>query len=205
MINKDQVQNIRIKRLRVIFPLIALVIVSLIFFQSVNITTTKEKNLNLILSDQSNDGVLKPSMIGETSSGQPFVLNALRASPLGPDLRDIELENVSITLGKEGVQTISVNSRNAKYFAKNNIAIFFDDIVSKTSDGYDFIAQVVNANLETGFTFLKGPVQGRKGEVEFDAGHVEIHERGNKIFISSGVKLIIPASFIKQINEEERW
>ncbi len=202
MINKDQIQNIRIKRLRIIFPLIALVIVSLIFFQSVNIATTKDKNLNLILSDQSNDGVLKPSMIGETSSGQPFVLNALKASPLGPDLRDIELENVSITLGKEGVQTISVNSRNAKYFAKNNIAIFFDDIVSKTSDGYDFIAQVVNVNLETGFTFLNGPVQGRKGEIEFDAGHVEIHERGNKIFISSGVKLIIPASFIKQINEE---
>tara|TARA_A100001388_G_scaffold268875_1_gene244485 strand:+ start:30 stop:638 length:609 start_codon:yes stop_codon:yes gene_type:complete len=202
MINKDQIQNIRIKRLRIIFPLIALVIVSLIFFQSVNIATTKDKNLNLILSDQSNDGVLKPSMIGETSSGQPFVLNALKASPLGPDLRDIELENVSITLGKEGVQTISVNSRNAKYFAKNNIAIFFDDIVSKTSDGYDFIAQVVNVNLDTGFTFLNGPVQGRKGEIEFDAGHVEIHERGNKIFISSGVKLIIPASFIKQINEE---
>ena len=202
MINKDQIQNIRIKRLRIIFPLIALVIVSLIFFQSVNIATTKDKNLNLILSDKSNDGVLKPSMIGETSSGQPFVLNALKASPLGPDLRDIELENVSITLGKEGVQTISVNSRNAKYFAKNNIAIFFDDIVSKTSDGYDFIAQVVNVNLDTGFTFLNGPVQGRKGEIEFDAGHVEIHERGNKIFISSGVKLIIPASFIKQINEE---
>ena len=95
MINKDQIQNIRIKRLRIIFPLIALVIVSLIFFQSVNIATTKDKNLNLILSDQSNDGVLKPSMIGETSSGQPFVLNALKASPLGPDLRDIELENVA--------------------------------------------------------------------------------------------------------------
>ena len=87
-------------------------------------------------------------------------------------------------------------------FAKNNIAIFFDDIVSKTSDGYDFIAQVVNVNLETGFTFLDGPVQGRKGEIEFDAGHVEIHERGNKIFISSGVKLIIPSSFMKQIGKE---
>ena len=203
MIDKDQVQNVRIKRLKIIFPLIALTIVSLIFFQSINIkSNTEDKNLNLILSEQSNDGVLKPSMIGETSSGQPFVLNALRASPLGPDLKDIELENVSITLGDEGVQTISVNSRNAKYFAENNIAIFFDDIVSKTSDGYDFIAQVVNVNLETGFTFLDGPVQGRKGEIEFDAGNVEIHERGNKIFISSGVKLIIPSSFMKQIEEE---
>ena len=203
MINKDQVQNIRIKRLRFILPLIALIIIFLIIFQSINIATNKDdKNLNIILSDQSNDGVLKPSMIGETSSGQPFVLNALRASPLGPDLKDIELENVSIILGNEGVQTISVNSRNAKYFAKNNIAIFFDDIVSKTSDGYDFIAQVVNVNLETGFTFLDGPVQGRKGEIEFDAGHVEIHERGNKIFISSGIKLILPASFIQKISEE---
>ena len=203
MINKDIIQNIRIKRLRFILPLIALVIIFLIIFQSINIATTKnDKNLNIILSEQSNEGVLKPSMIGETSSGQPFILNALRASPLGPDLKDIELENVSIILGNEGVQTISVNSRNAKYFAKNNIAIFFDDIVSKTSDGYDFIAQVVNVNLETGFTFLDGPVQGRKGEIEFDAGHVEIHERGNKIFISSGIKLILPASFIQQIGEE---
>ena len=203
MINKDQVQNIRIKRLRFILPLIALVIIFLIIFQSINIATTKnDKNLNIILSEQSNEGVLKPSMIGETSSGQPFILNALRASPLGPDLKDIELENVSIILGNEGVQTISVNSRNAKYFAKNNIAIFFDDIVSKTSDGYDFIAQVVNVNLETGFTFLNGPVQGKKGEIEFDAGHVEIHERGNKIFISSGIKLIVPASLIQKIGEE---
>ena len=54
MINKDQVQNIRIKRLRVIFPLIALAIVSLIFFQSVNITTTKEKKLNLIFQTREN-------------------------------------------------------------------------------------------------------------------------------------------------------
>ena len=203
MINKDIIQNIRIKRLRFILPLIALIIIFLIIFQSINIATTKnDKNLNIILSEQSNEGVLKPSMIGETSSGQPFILNALRASPLGPDLKDIELENVSIILGNEGVQTISVNSRNAKYFAKNNIAIFFDDIVSKTSDGYDFIAQVVNVNLETGFTFLNGPVQGKKGEIEFDAGHVEIHERGNKIFISSGIKLIVPASLIQKIGEE---
>ena len=203
MINKDIIQNIRIKRLRFILPLIALVIIFLIIFQSINIATTKnDKNLNIILSEQSNEGVLKPSMIGETSSGQPFILNALRASPLGPDLKDIELENVSIILGNEGVQTISVNSRNAKYFAKNNIAIFFDDIVSKTSDGYDFFAQVVNVNLETGFTFLNGPVQGKKGEIEFDAGHVEIHERGNKIFISSGIKLIVPASLIQKIGEE---
>lgn len=203
MINNDKIQNTRIKRLKVIFPILALIVIFIIFIQSIKIEINDEdKNLTLILSDNSNEGVLKPSMIGETSSGQPFVLNALKASPLGPGLKDIQLENVSIILGKEGVQTISVDSRNAKYFARDNIAIFFDDIISKTSDGYDFIAQVVNVNLETGFTFLDGPVQGRKGDIEFDAGHVEIHERGNKIYISSGVKLTIPASFMQQIKKE---
>ena len=203
MIDSDKIKNSRIKRLKIIFPILALIVIFIIFIQSIKIETSDgDKNLNLILSDKSNEGVLKPSMIGETSSGQPFVLNALKASPLGPGLKDIQLENVSITLGKEGVQTISVDSRNAKYFAKDNIAVFFDDIVSKTSDGYDFIAQVVNVNLETGFTFLDGPVQGRKGDIEFDAGHVEIHERGNKIYISSGVKLTIPASFMQQIKKE---
>ena len=203
MIDSDKIKNSRIKRLKIIFPILALIVIFIIFNQSIKIETSDgDKNLNLILSDKSNEGVLKPSMIGETSSGQPFVLNALKASPLGPGLMDIQLENVSITLGKEGVQTISVDSRNAKYFAKDNIAIFFDDIVSKTSDGYDFIAQVVNVNLETGFTFLDGPVQGRKGDIEFDAGHVEIHERGNKIYISSGVKLTIPSSYIQHMNKE---
>ena len=52
MINKDIIQNIRIKRLRFILPLIALVIIFLIIFQSINIATTKnDKNLNIILSD----------------------------------------------------------------------------------------------------------------------------------------------------------
>ena len=101
------------------------------------------------------------------------------------------------------MQRISINSRSAKYFAKNNIAIFFDDILAKTNDGYDFIAQVVNVNLDTGFTFLDGPVRGSKGDILFTAGHVEIHERGEKIFISSGVEMIIPASFLEEVGEEK--
>ena len=74
--------------------------------------------------------------------------------------------------------------------------------LAKTSDGYDFIAQVVNVNLDTGFTFLDGPVKGSKGNILFNAGHVEIHERGDKIFISSGVEMTIPASFLDQVSEK---
>ena len=204
MITKDYIQIKRIKRLKLILPMIALFIIFILIFQAINIDTKpNDPKIELILSDQVNDGVLKPSMLGETASGQPFELNALKASPLGPGLKDIKLENVSIVIGEESMQRISINSRSAKYFAKNNTAIFFDDILAKTNDGYDFIAQVVNVNLDTGFTFLDGPVKGSKGDIVFTAGHVEIHGRGEKIFISSGVEMIIPASFLKALDEKE--
>ncbi|MDG1664733.1 MAG: hypothetical protein P8H67_02975 [Hyphomicrobiales bacterium] len=199
MINKDYIQINRIKRLKLILPTIALFIILILIFQSINFDMRPENSNNKsIISDQSEEGVLKPSMLGETSSGQPFELNALKASPLGPGLQDIKLENVSIVIGVNPLEKISINSRSAKYFAKSNIAIFFDDILAKTGNGYDFIAQVVNVNLDTGFTFLDGPVKGSKGDILFNAGHVEIHERGNKIFISSGVELIIPSSFLNK-------
>ena len=79
MINKDYIQIKRIKRLKLIFPVIALLIIFILIFQSINIEMDSDnKEINLILSDQSNDGVLKPSMLGETASGQPFELNALK-------------------------------------------------------------------------------------------------------------------------------
>lgn len=199
MINKDYIQTNRIKKLKLILPAIAIVIICILIFQSINFDLeSNNPNIKLVTSDQPEEGVLKPSMLGETSSGQPFELNALKASPLGPNLQDIKLENVSIVIGDTPLQKISINSRSAKYFAKSNIAIFFDDILAKTGSGYDFIAQVVNVNLDTGFTFLDGPVKGSKGDILFNAGHVEIHERGDKIFISSGVELILPSSFLSK-------
>jgi len=198
MIKKDHIQIKRIKRLKIIFPLLAFFIVFVLVVQSSNLGLKAiNPNIKLALSEQRNEGVLKPSMLGETTSGQPFELNALRASPIGPGLQDIMLENVSIVIGETPSQKISIDSRNAKYFAKNNTAIFFDDILAKTSDGYNFIAQVVNVNLDTGFTFLDGPVKGKKSGIFFNAGHVEIHEGGKRIFISSGVEMIIPASFLE--------
>jgi len=199
MINKDYIQTNRIKKLKLILPAIAIVIICVLIVQSINFDIESDNpNVKSAISDQPDEGVLKPSMLGETSSGQPFELNALKASPLGPNLQDIKLENVSIVIGDTPLQKISINSRSAKYFAKSNIAIFFDDILAKTGNGYDFIAQVVNVNLDTGFTFLDGPVKGSKGDILFNAGHVEVHERGDKIFISSGVEMIIPSNFLNK-------
>ena len=69
----------------------------------------------------------------------------------------------------------------------------------KTFDGYSFIANSVSMNLDTSFIFIDGPVIGGKDNINFDAGKIEIHDKGSKIFFSSGIRLKIskPISELK--------
>ena len=41
------------------------------------------------------------------------------------------------------------------------------------------------------FIFVNGPINGGKEDIVFESGKIEIHDKGDKIFFSSGVKLII--------------
>ena len=75
----------------------------------------------------------------------------------------------------------------------------FDNLQGKTFDGYSFVANSVSMNLDTSFIFIDGPVIGGKDNINFDAGKIEIHEKGSKIFFSSGIRLKIskPISELK--------
>ena len=92
-----------------------------------------------------------------------------------------------------------MSSNFAKYLASTNSAILFDNLQGKTFDGYSFIANSVSMNLDTSFIFIDGPVIGGKDNINFDAGKIEVHDKGSKIFFSSGIKLKIskPISELK--------
>ena len=44
-------------------------------------------------------------------------------------------------------------------------------------------------NLDTSFIFIDGPVIGGKDNIYFEAGKIEVHDKGSKIFFSSGIRL----------------
>ena len=54
-------------------------------------------------------------------------------------------------------------------------------------------------NLDTSFIYIDGPVIGGKDNINFDAGKIEVHDKGSKIFFSSGIRLKIsnPTSELK--------
>ncbi|MDC0247378.1 LPS export ABC transporter periplasmic protein LptC [OCS116 cluster bacterium] len=202
--SKNQIDKIKIKRLKLILPIFIFIFILFIIFQYIStkkvfvIDDGDISNYSRLTFD-STSGVIKPLLTGNTSDGSFYKLTANRASPLGPELKDIELEKVNLEFYDKDKLTINLLSNFAKYLASTNSAILFDNLEGKTFDGYSFTANSVSMNLDTSFIFIDGPVIGGKDNINFDAGKIEVYDKGLKIFFSSGIKLKIskPISELK--------
>ena len=202
--SKNQIDKIKIKRLKLILPIFIFIFILFIIFQYIStkkvfvIDDSDISNYSRLTFD-STSGVIKPLLTGNTSDGSFYKLTANRASPLGPELKDIELEKVNLEFYDKDKLTINLLSNFAKYLASTNSAILFDNLEGKTFDGYSFTANSLSMNLGTSFIFIDGPVIGGKDNINFDAGKIEVYDKGSKIFFSSGIKLKIskPISELK--------
>jgi len=202
--SKNQIDKIKIKRLKFILPIFIFIFILFVIFQYISTKRVFIVDDNDIdnysrLTFDSTSGVIKPLLTGNTSDGSFYKLTANRASPLGPELRDVELEKVNLEFYDEDILTLNLLSNFAKYLASTNSAILFDNLEGKTFDGYSFIANSVSMNLDTSFIFIDGPVSGGGENVNFEAGKIEVHDKGTKIFFSSGISLKVS----KQANELE--
>ncbi len=200
---KNQLDKIKIRRLKIILPVFILIFLSIIIFQYFNskkvfVINQETNNSFTKLTIESDSGVIKPLLTGNTSDGGFYKLTANRASPLGPELKDIELETVDLEFYDDQLILLKLKSKFAKYIASDNTALLFDNLFGETIEDYSFSATSVSMNLDTSFIFLEGPIRGNGEGVLFETGKVEIHNKGKKIFFSSGVKFNISPSSIKE-------
>ena len=118
--SKNQLDKIKIKRLKLILPIFVLTFVVFVIYQYL---TTKKV---FVVSDSdignysrftldSTSGVIMPLLSGNTSDGGFYKLTANRASPLGPELKDIELEKVNLEFFDSNYQILNLKSNFAKY------------------------------------------------------------------------------------------
>ena len=194
--SKNQLDKIKIKRLKLILPIFVLIFLVFVIYQYL---TTKKVfvvndsdigNYSRFTLD-STSGVIMPLLSGNTSDGGFYKLTANRASPLGPELKDIELEKVNLEFFDNNYQILNLKSNFAKYLVSTNSAILFGDLIGETFEGYSFNANSLSMDLDTSFIFVNGPINGGKENIVFETGKIEIHDKGDEIFFSSGVKLII--------------
>jgi len=182
--SKNQIDKLKIKRLKLILPIFLVIFVIFIILQYVStkkVFVIDDSDINNYskLTFDSTSGVIKPLLTGNTSDGSFYRLTANRASPLGPELKDIELETVNLEFYDQDSLTLNLSSEFAKYLASTNSAILFDNIKGKTFDGYSFTANSVSMNLDTSFILVDGPVIGGNNNVYFEAGKIEVHDKGS--------------------------
>ena len=94
--------------------------------------------------------------------------------------------------------SLKLTSNFAKYLASSNSATLYEDLLGETFEGYSFSAVSVNMNLDTNFTFFEGPIFGSNQGMVFEAGKMEIQKKGDKIFLSSGVKVKILSGLLEE-------
>ena len=200
---KNQIDRIKVRRLKIILPIFIFVFIVLMIFQYISSKKVFDLNKNAgddytRLTIESTSGVIKPLLTGNTSDGGYFKITANRASPLGPELKDIELEKVNLEFFDDNKLSLKLTSNFAKYLASSNSATLYENLYGETFEGYIFSAVSANMNLDTNFTLFEGPVIGSNKGVAFEAGKMEIQEKGNKIFFSSGVKLKIVSGLLEE-------
>ncbi len=194
--SKNQLDKIKIKRLKLILPIFVLTFVVFVIYEYLTskkvfvVNDSDIGNYSRFTLD-STSGVIMPLLSGSTSDGGFYKLTANRASPLGPELKDIELEKVNLEFFDNNDQILNLKSNFAKYLVSTNSAILFGDLLGETFEGYSFNADSLSMDLDTSFIFVNGPINGGKEDIVFESGKIEIHDKGDKIFFSSGVKLII--------------
>ena len=191
--SKNQIDKLKIKRLKLILPIFLVIFVIFIILQYVStkkvfvIDDSDISNYSKSLTLDSTSGVIKPLLTGNTSDGSFYRLTANRASPLGPELKDIELERVNLEFYDQDLNIKFVNL-TVKYLASTNSAILFDNIKGKTFDGYSFIA---NSQIpsDTSFILVDGPVIGGNNNVYFEVA-LKFMIKGLKfLFIRCEIKL----------------
>ena len=134
--SKNQIDKIKIKRLKLILPIFIFIFILFIIFQYIStkkvfvVDDSDIGNYSRLTFD-STSGVIKPLLTGNTSDGSFYKLTANRASPLGPELKDIELEKVNLEFYNNNILTLNLLSNFAKYLASTNSAILFDNLEGK--------------------------------------------------------------------------
>ena len=197
---KDQNQKARhlIKRLKILLPSLIFLFLFLLVFQYADFKNifNGSSNYQFLLSNETGAGVVKPFLQGRTTSGEIFKITANKASPLGPELKDIELEKVHLEFVRGNNILFKLNSNFAKFLASDNSAIFYDQIKCESFEGYEITANTINVNLSTSISLFEGKVKGQKGDLFFEAGKMEVEDKGDKISLSSGVFMSIPSKSI---------
>ena len=157
---------------------------------------SRNDGLRLSFLSRQGDEVTEPGMvnaryIGTDGHNRPFVITAERATqPAGdPDTILLHALQADITLDDGAWLALTAKSG---VFNRDLETLRLDGPVSLFSDqGFEFHADTVEVDLSRGTVESDRPVRGQGPLGLLDAGGFRLLDRGQRLFFSDGVKLVV--------------
>ena len=165
-----------VKTLKVVLPMIALLLLGMMFMMTKNVPELTEIPFasGAVKERIKSEQVAKPNYMGMTKDGD--VLNVY-ADTLTPE--NEEMSALLVTRPKSEIRTkdgrvIHVISERGLIRNEANLLSMVGDVEILTSDGYQFYAQKADVRLDQTWAFAFGPVRGLGPGGTFRAGSLEI-------------------------------
>ena len=190
--------------LKVLFPLIALALLSTLFLLSRAIEPQAvipfaDKEVQERLRDQQITG---PFYSGTTADGDLISFSAEKLTTPGGVSGTNEAVDLEATLDLQGGAKITLQSSRGRFDTGAEEAELAGDVRVNTSTGYQILSERMTSNLTTLDLLSPGPVEATSPAGEITAGSMAITNRqnsaGSQLLFTKGVKLIYTQQATKE-------
>jgi lipopolysaccharide export system protein LptC len=141
-----------IRFLKIALPLLAVAILSTVFL--VQNEDGFDGGLLFSTADKATLGdgltIKNPRFSGKTDAGQAFSISAQIATPVGDDLRTVDVEGLSSVVHFEDGRQVEMQSATARIETSGQRISFVEGVNVRTSDGYMGHVGRLVADLESG-------------------------------------------------------
>lgn len=181
--------------MKIILPLVALGLLSILFLISRKVDPTRQPIVEINLEQRAREqGATRPSFAGVTQGGDEVTILAARARPDLEDPRHIFAEDISAELRLSRGTMIEITAQNAEMNQGDLTASLDGDVIFRADNGYEVRTERLNTRLDVLYADTPGPVQGFGPPGEITAGRMLLtsdKESGEaEILFTAGVKLI---------------
>ena len=165
-----------VRTLKVIFPMIALLLLGIMFMMTKNVPELTEIPFasGAVKERIKNEQVAKPNYMGMTKDGDLLNVYADKLTPENEEMSALMVTRPKSEITTKDGRVIHLISDSGLIRNEANLLSMEGDVEILTSHGYKFYAQKADVRLDQTWAYVFGPVRGLGPGGTFRAGSLEI-------------------------------
>lgn len=185
-----QRHSARVRMLKILLPTVSFVAV-VAFVAYFYIVPRLPANFGAASIDVSNNAIVMqdPHVSGYLSGGRSYELKADRAEQSLANTKVVTLHNIGATIGMGKGETARIKAEAGTYYSDAERIVLDKQISFDTTTGIEGTLENADIDLKSGTMTSNKPLAFRSQGSEIRANGVSVHDRGQSISFSNGVKV----------------